>query len=243
MFQEDLEGIADEYHLAPQPDAYIEEAYQDHEIKWLIEHAIGRKRILDLGIGDGRVFTALTTMKRQPNIEIHFLEASLALTEEYQTTDPGIFIHNTLFEDFTSDLTFDLIIASHVFEHVSDPKALVSRLEALLSSKGTLLVIVPNADSLHRLLAVEIGVQKDKHDLSPRDHLVGHRRVYDLPWLKSEFDDSHLNVIQERGFFVKPFSNAQLMEFPLEIVKGLIRLGDQIPAGFCANVALALEKE
>jgi SAM-dependent methyltransferase len=243
VLQENLEGIAGQYHLAPQPDAYIEEAYQDHEIKWLKEHASGRERILDLGLGDGRVFTALTTMRRQPNLEIHFVEASSALTEKYQTTDPGIFIHNTLFEDFAPGFTFDLIIASHVFEHVADPKALVSSLQALLSSKGILLVIVPNADSLHRLLAVEIGVQKDKHDLSPRDHLVGHRRVYDLPWLKSEFDNSDLIVIQERGFFVKPFSNAQLMEFPLDLIEGLIRLGDQIPAGFCANVALALEKE
>jgi len=239
----DLEDIADHYHLAPQPDAYIEEAYQDHEIKWILHQAKECKRILDLGLGDGRVFAALTKMTKDPETEIHIVEASSALIAKYQPSDPQTFFHNALFEDFTSELSFDLIIASHVFEHVEDPKILITRLESLLSRKGILLVVVPNADSLHRLLAVEIGFQDDKHDLSARDHLVGHRRVYDLQWLKSEFVDSRLQVVDERGFFVKPFSNAQLMDFPLEIIQGLVRLGDQIPANLCANIALTVVKD
>lgn len=242
-FHEGLDEIADTYHLTQQPDDYIEEAYQDHEIEWLLKYAKGRKRILDLGLGDGRIYRALRQMAISENSEIHIVDASLALISKHQIPQSDIFFHHSLFESFESELHFDLIIASHVLEHVSEPSVLISKLADLLASRGLLLVVVPNADSLHRQLAVEIGVQEKKSDLSARDRLVGHLRVYDLPWLRREFAHSGLTIVEERGFFVKPFSNAQLMGFSTEIIQGLIRLGDHVPANLCANIALVLTKD
>jgi SAM-dependent methyltransferase len=51
-------------------------------------------------------------------------------------------------EEFTSDRRFDLIMMLNLIEHVDDPRALLSRMRALLSSGGRILIKTPNLESL-----------------------------------------------------------------------------------------------
>lgn len=51
-------------------------------------------------------------------------------------------------EDIDFKKKFDLIVLSHVLEHITNPKALIYSLKKLLSTKGILIIEVPSVDNL-----------------------------------------------------------------------------------------------
>ena len=67
---------------------------------------------------------------------------------------------NCLFEDFKSNKKYSTIILDHVLEHVKSPSKFLKKIYKLLNKSGTFIVGVPNADSFHRLVAVEMGILK-----------------------------------------------------------------------------------
>lgn len=70
-------------------------------------------------------------------------------------------------EDLPPDAgPFDLVTLVHVLEHVTDPRAVLLRLAALVADRGSLLIEVPNADDL--LVRVFRGFYRP---LAPGDHL------------------------------------------------------------------------
>jgi hypothetical protein len=75
-------------------------------------------------------------------------------------------------------------------------------------------------------------------DLSPRDHAVGHLRVFNLDSLKRLLHTSGFQVMHERGFFLKVVSNAQMLNLNAEVIHGLCELSTELPAQFGANIGI-----
>jgi len=242
QYSEKLEKIAAEYHSGHLEDMWIEKAGQDYEWPWIESHIPANGNVLDLGYGDGHSFNNLKELTLTRNLRVTVIEGAASLVAiAKKNSNSSIEVINGFFESFESQLKFDVIIASHVLEHVDNPIELLGHLKQFLTAEGKILGIVPNSESIHRRLSVFLNLQERLDSLSKRDHLVGHQRVYSLSSLKSDFYEAGLNLIESRGFFLKPFSNSQLIPFGIEIIESLLRVSDELPVEICANIGFVCE--
>ena len=108
---------------------------------------VGRLRLLDVGCADGRLLDWYRTSAVGARLETHGIE----LDERAAATARGRG-HRVVAGRFESDRelelgSFDLILASHVIEHVDDPERFARRAAELLAPGGMLVVATPNWDS------------------------------------------------------------------------------------------------
>ena len=90
------------------------------------------------------------------------------------------------------------------------------------------MIIVPNANSIHRQLAVMMGIQETIYEFSPRDYEVGHQRVYDLSKMLSDITSAGFEIIFERGLSLKVLPNGMMTEFPDTLLKALVDISDNM---------------
>jgi SAM-dependent methyltransferase len=124
--------------------------------------------------------------------------------------DPRLTKECSLFERYTPSRRFDTVVLDHVLEHVESPDTLLLLARSWAVPKGRLIIGVPNAHSIHRLVAVKMGLLGASTDLNERDRAVGHRRVYTPTTLREAAERAELAVIHEGGVFLKPISNQQI---------------------------------
>lgn len=136
----------------------------------------------------------------------------------------------SLFENYKSQRKYDNIILGHVLEHVENPVEILRSVKNILSEKGRILVAVPNCDSLHRQAAVKMGLLEHVDDMSEKDKLHGHRRVYSMDRLVRNFEDADLHIIKKGGYWLKPISDKQIEEsWSAEMLNAFMSLGELYP--------------
>jgi hypothetical protein len=108
---------------------------------------------------------------------------------------------------------------------------------------GRILIIVPNSESIHRRLAVLMNLQPRLDSLGPRDHLVGHQRVYSLNELRSDIEAAGMKLDSTRGFFFKPLPNSMMLEFSPELIDAMNRIATDMPPEWLANLAVTATTE
>ncbi len=132
----------------------------------------------------------------------------------------------SLFEDFTPLRLFDTIVMEHILEHVDDPVALLGRVAHWLSPGGILWAGVPNALSIHRLVAVKMGLLAVPWELNARDIAQGHRRVYTPELFRRDIEMSGLTVERIGGVYFKPVSTKQIQNTWTDaMIQGFYELG------------------
>ena len=137
---------------------------------------------------------------------------------------------HSLFEDFQPEQRFNTIIMEHILEHVDRPVELLERVKEWLAPGGKILMGVPNGNSIHRLVAVKMGLLTQPCELNSRDHALGHRRVYTQDTLKADIQASGLNLVEMGGVFFKPLSNKQIQDhWSEEMIQGFYELGKDFP--------------
>lgn len=238
-----LETIAKDYHLSTHQDMHIENVMQEFEWDWIGDFVPKNGNILDLGFGDGISLKKLTQLVDKTCGSITLLEGAESLvTKARDEYGERVNVIHTLFENYSNVEFFDFIIASHVLEHVDSPLSILENLFQNARPGGMLLGVVPNKDSLHRRLAVLMGMQPKRDSLSPRDLLVGHQRVFGVESLKDLFEQSNWRLQEIRGFFLKPLSNGQMLDFSPELINAMLKISNEIPTDMCANIAFIAVK-
>jgi 2-polyprenyl-3-methyl-5-hydroxy-6-metoxy-1,4-benzoquinol methylase len=105
-------------------------------------------RALDIGCGSGWV------MKRLQRLgwEVVGIEPNPEAAQNARTLT-GATVYTGYFMDIPLDSeSFDLVIVSHVLEHVSDPKATLSEVFSLLKPGGSFFLAIPNFGCIERKL-------------------------------------------------------------------------------------------
>jgi SAM-dependent methyltransferase len=231
---EKLDRIAADYHTNESiPDIHIENLCQEYFIEWLLQQIAAGSRMLELGYGDGIVTAALA----KSGCELTVLEGSATLVDRARRAHPTVNCVHSLFEDFRSDRAYDVILASHVLEHVDDPQAILRLISSWLSETGKIIIVVPNRNSLHRQLAVVMGLQPELDTLSKRDLMVGHQRVYSLQILENDIRSAGLMPVDSAGFFLKVLPNSMMLEYSRELLWGLNAISPSLPKDLLANIA------
>jgi len=143
---------------------------------------------------------------------------------------PNLTKVHSLFEEFKPERQYNTIIMEHILEHVDRPVALLMRAKEWLMPAGKILIGVPNGNSIHRLVAVKMGLLTHPCELNSRDHALGHRRVYTQDTLKADLHEAGLHLVEMGGVFFKPLSNKQIQDhWTEEMVRGFYELGKDFP--------------
>ena len=107
----------------------------------------GQLRILDVGCADGRLLDWYAASRAGDRLETHGIEmnesaAAIARRRGHRVVTGRFELDRELERG-----TFDLILASHVVEHVDDPRAFAQRAADLLAPNGLFVLATPNWDS------------------------------------------------------------------------------------------------
>ena len=186
---------------------------------------------LEIGPSNG----AMTKLLVDKFKTLHLVEGSSQLLDQipnYKNVEK----YHSLIESFESDVKYDTIIMGHVLEHIADPVLALRNIYSLLKDDGVFLVSVPNAKSLHRMVAVKMGILKSEYILNKRDIELGHYRVYDMKILEEHLKKSEFNVVHMGGYFLKPISNGQIeQDWNEEMIEGYYKVGNYFQEN-CAEI-------
>lgn len=138
------------------------------------------------------------------------------------------------------DIKFDTILALHILEHLEDPINFLKTLKPLLADKGKIIIVVPNAQSIHRLLGVAMNIIQSEYDLGIADKRVGHKRIFDMPLLKKTIKSAKLKILDMNGIFFKPFHNDFMDNLPIDVLDGLDKLSNYFYF-YCADILMVAE--
>lgn len=141
------------------------------------------KSILEIGVGD-LTSTRYLYENVPDGVTVHAVDPDPP--PGTNPFDPYVF-PNTAQEFVKYNQRYDLVILSHVLEHVELDEAseIINAAYELTLPGGHLIIDVPNANSLHRRVGVDMGILPNIFSLNDEDIRLGHKRV----WGSTEFKD------------------------------------------------------
>lgn len=180
---------------------------------------------LELGCGDGE----MTRYLINDFLHLTTVDGSRELLDVIPEYTNHTKVHS-YFETFEPNAKYETIILEHILEHVDDPVHIMCLAKEWLKDNGVMICGVPNANSIHRLAAVKMGLLKSPTELNARDHSLGHQRVYDFDSFERDIRSAQLNIIAKGGVFLKPLSNVQIeKDWTKEMMDGFHELGKDFP--------------
>lgn len=190
--------------------------------------------VLEIGCGEGTITKFLLGVCRR----VVSIEPDARAFEVAKSL--GAETHNVRFEDFETQEKFDYVIATGVLEHIEDDKAFVNKVKRFLKPLGKFIVTVPNSDSLHRQIGLEMGIIQDLKELGELDRKVGHYRYYDDSSLCDLMLKNGFWVTSLRGIFLKALPQDEMQFLPKRYRPALYRLGKKHPS-LCAEIFCVAE--
>lgn len=205
----------------------------------MLKKDLGPGQTLEIGCADGYLAKNLAKF----TTHITGIDGSKKLIDraKKRKLKKVTFIYS-LFEEYNPEIEFDYIILCDILEHVVDPIKLLKMSKAWLKRGGKIIIISPNANSIHRQIGQIAGMIKDVHELNETDLRVGHRRVYDTKLLQNEINEAGLRIIKEDGFFLKPLSDSQMEVLPDEVINAFYLIGEKMPKDLLALLYFVCKK-
>ena len=165
-------------------------------------------------------------------------ERFAALAEQASRRHDGVTVIRAFVEDAVERVTSlsetgaDVVLCSSMLHEVGDERAVLEAVGQLLAPSGRLHVNVPNASSFHRRLARTMGLIADEHELTARNRALDQHRLFDLGSLVDLLESVGFVVETTGGYFVKPFTHAQMETLTFlsdAMLAGLYDLGRELP--------------
>lgn len=184
-------------------------------------------RVLEVGSAQGLMTEVLAGRAGVRVTAVERFERYARLARERQPANAEIICE--LIENVPARGEFHHVVATGVIGEAEDPVALLSHLRGHLAPGALLHVTVANRDSLHRLVAVAMGVIDRPDAASARDELLGIRRVLGFDELRALAAAAGLELLHDEGVLVKPLTNAQMAELSDEVIAGLDAIARELP--------------
>jgi SAM-dependent methyltransferase len=171
---------------------------------------IAPQSLLEIGCGELPLFIDLP-----PTIKVTVVEPAAVFAENARRLSllrSSVRVEQAFIENFNpQDTCFDMIILSCVLHEVHDPAALLAAVRQICGPTTVLHVNVPNAYSLHRLLAVAMGLIPHPGAQSDTQRIMQQRATtYDINSLAGELKIAGFELLDQGSLFVKPFTHEQM---------------------------------
>ena len=175
-------------------DKYVDEPFEPTIVeirkRAVIEQCnkYGHDNILEIGCGMDPFFKNFKDFKKMIIVEPGeaFAENARKLAEsetEYIEVVSG-FLEERIDTIKAYDIEFDYIILSSLLHELDEPQKMLNAIRKLCSKKTIVHINVPNANSMHRLIAIEAGLITDIHEQSEQMKRMQRRRTYDMNLLQ-----------------------------------------------------------
>ena len=129
-----IDELGQDYGMAVPPDSPVEKKRSHQILRYLNKHIDFSRvnRILDYGGGDGRLMHAFLKIGKE-----------CCLVDYNKSCVPDVKKISDTIDDLSLNQRFDLIVCSHVMEHVAQPLQLLNRLASHLNLNGHIFIEVP----------------------------------------------------------------------------------------------------
>lgn len=222
--------------------------YRERKLLDLLQ--FNNKTVLEIGCGYRPIFMTATGYKNYTALEPGRLASDFSL--EKSKDFKNVQVIKTGLEAWSAanrEASFDLIILPGVLHEVDDPKLFFTTCFKHLKPHGQMYINVPNAGSLHRRLAAEMGLIKSITDHGERNVELQQNSIFSLAGLEALITSCNLplNILVSTSFFLKPFTHEQMMEIldtpniNLDILEGFYSISEQIP-DMGSEIACVIEK-
>ncbi len=197
------------------------------------------RSVVELGCGDDLLVSKSHAGSIKQWIIIEPAEGFAARARERVASDPRCSVIESIAEDATAAVRAhlpggaDLVVCSSLLHEVDAPARLLGACRAMLAPSGTCHINVPNALSFHRRLARTMGLVRSEYEPSARNLALAQPSLFDRQSLRALVEANELEVANDGGYFVKPFTHVQ-MELARSILtdkvlEGLWSLGRELP--------------
>lgn len=195
---------------------YIKHDFEEKQVfyrrKKLLEiiHTYPHKRILEIGCGQEPLFQYVSDFEEYTVVEPSdlFFEHAVSLSEN----DSRITcIHGFFCKELSLPAGgYDFIICASLLHELDTPNEIIEKVYEIADDETVFHINVPNAKSLHRILALEGGMIENLYQVSDRGKLYQQAGVFDLDSLKQIVESGGFQVIESGSYFVKPFTHKQM---------------------------------
>jgi len=227
-----LDRISQEYQQ-PDPGRRVDQKLINLMVGRAIPWMAGPE-VLEMGSGDDQWTQRLIEHFGHS----HLVDGSRTLIEAARRKyGAKLTTYHSLFEELNPGKQFDTVLSSLVLEHVEDPVKVLKKATTWLKPQGHLVLIVPNAFSLHRRLAVAMGLTRTADELGESDIRLGHRWVFTIESIEEALATAGLRIVRRAGWFTKPLPQAMMTGFSDSLLEGLMKLGDELPREYSCLLA------
>ena len=227
------EPDGDNEYLNPTPDQAVDR-FLISCIADVIVPRLHGPRVLEMGVGC-RMWTR-RLLARFPSVTTVDLSARLLDRLQREVRGTGWTGICSAFEEYSPEELFDTVVATYVLEHVDDPLSMLARVRRWLRPGGEAAIVVPNALSLHRRLAVKMGLLQSPTDLGATDNRLEHRHCFAPAQAEDLITAAGFRVTERRGLMTKALPNSLLVHCTPEQLRGLVLLGMDLPLELAAAV-------
>jgi SAM-dependent methyltransferase len=231
-----------DYSAIYDPDTDFDARYTMATVRRIAERVAPGERVLELGCATG----LMTAHLAGQGARVTGVDRSGAYLERARARvgDRAVFVEAVLdapgWEDLTGD-GFDHVLLCNLIHELPDPVGLLRRVAALLAPGGLVHLSLQNPDSIHRLVAVEMGLIDDVREVSARGERLGTLGLWGADDLARLAREADLGVVGWEGVMLKPLPNGMMAELPPEVLDGFERAARHLPA-HCAMNLLVLAR-
>lgn len=225
-----------DYSAAYDPDADFDAVYTQATGRRIAAGLAPGARVLELGCATGLMTTLLAGEGRT----LLCCDRSGPYLERLRARElPGVSALLADVEQLAPDERFDHVVATNLLHEVGDPEALLRRVRGWLAPGGRVHVTLPNPRSLHRIVALEMGLIDRLDARSERGARFGTRRALDGDALAALAERAGLRVAERGGIFLKPLPNDAMAALDPAVLAGFERAARHLP-DHCAMSYLVL---
>lgn len=236
-----MSSVARDYTGVYDPDTDFDSRYTTATVARVAERITAGQRVLELGCATGLMTCALlaagaavTAVDRSPG----YLARARARAADAVLVQAGL--EDADWEQRTGS-GFDHVLACNLIHEMDDPVALLARARDVLAEGGLVHLSLQNPASIHRLVALEMGLIGDLRDISERGARFDTLGLWTADELGELGRDAGLEVVAREGVMLKPLPNAMMAELPPEVLDGFERAARHLPE-HCAMTYLVLAR-
>lgn len=232
--ERDLTNYEAKYQLLPFEATQVR--FRRRATLELIAHHAHR-RILEIGCGLEPIFLHLHSFEECTVVEPADMFYANALAASRDRPSINV-LHGSL-EAVLPKLrteSYDLILLSSVLHEVADPSTMLRAIATLCAADTLVHIVVPNAHSFHRLLALEMGLIGDVYERSTTQIAMQQATTFSTASLSELVLQCGFTIVDHGTFFVKPFAHAQMAHcsdtgvLSERLLEGLYRMTKHFPA-------------